>query len=220
MSQPVLKQIQRTLQQVESHFRPRREQHRLEVKVLRVDLSLDAENYGLILGLCERRGLIGIEIDRSDYTLCVKGLTPFGKMVLEAPNAWFDDSDGSLEDQLDALIERVQRTCACHLQRQQAMTSLSQRFNTRMRGAYTTAKSLGYDPKGFASMIAEHGFVGATRILLRPGPAQSGFDTLWSMKRLDLSVESIVANEDWGDLFTAAEVEEARRRLDELEGQK
>ena len=98
------------------------------------------------------------------------------------------------------------------------MADPTERFNNRMREAYVTAKSLGYDPKAFASMIVEHGFVGAARILLRPGTPQSGFETLWSMNRLDLAVESIVLEDDWGDLFTEDDLVEARRRLAELEG--
>ena len=97
------------------------------------------------------------------------------------------------------------------------MIEQNERFETRMRAAYVEAKSLGYYAKGLADMIGEHGFAGAARMLLRPGPTQSGFDTLWTMGRLDLSVESIVNGEDWGDLFTAEELAEARRRLAELE---
>ena len=97
------------------------------------------------------------------------------------------------------------------------MADPTERFEKRMREAYVTAKSLGYDPKAFASMIVEHGFVGAARILLRPGTPQAGFETLWSMGRLDLAVESIVLEADWGELFTDKELAEARRRLAELE---
>ena len=44
---------------------------------------------------------------------------------------------------------------------------LTRRFEDRMRKTYACAKSLGYDAKAFAGMVAEHGWLDATKILLR-----------------------------------------------------
>ena len=96
------------------------------------------------------------------------------------------------------------------------MPDLANRFEGRMREAHVSAKELGYNPTAFAGMVADHGWLGAARSLLRPGPIQSGFERLWLLDRLDLTVEAVVLEDEWQTLFTAEELTEARRRLDEL----
>lgn len=98
------------------------------------------------------------------------------------------------------------------------MSGLEERFEERMRRAHAETKDLGYNPTAFTGMVAEHGFLGATRRLLRPGSAQSGFERLWAMRRLDLTVESVSLEPEWRDLFSDQELVEARRRLEELHG--
>ena len=93
---------------------------------------------------------------------------------------------------------------------------LTRRFEDRMRKTYACAKSLGYDAKAFAGMVAEHGWLDATKILLRPGPPQAGFETLWRLDRLDLTVESIVLEDEWRELFADEELAVARQRLEDL----
>ena len=95
------------------------------------------------------------------------------------------------------------------------MADLTRRFEDRMRKAYICAKSLGYNPGAFAGMVAEHGWIGATRILLRTGPPQAGFERLWSLDRLDLTVECIVLEPEWRGLFDE-ELAVARQRLDDV----
>ena len=99
------------------------------------------------------------------------------------------------------------------------MDDLTRRFDERMRRAYLVAKSLGYDPIAFARMTAEHGWLGAARILLRDGPPQAGFERLWSLGRLDLTVESVALEDEWRGLFTEEELAVARQRLEDLNAQ-
>ncbi|CAM3134761.1 hypothetical protein BRDI103020_16585 [Brevundimonas diminuta] len=45
------------------------------------------------------------------------------------------------------------------------------------------------------------------------GSATSGFDRLWEEKRLDLSVEALILQPEWQDLFNEDDKKAARRRL-------
>lgn len=72
---------------------------------------------------------------------------------------------------------------------------------------------IGYDPREFARMFNQHGPVGSVQLLLSTNLPSSGFFRLWSLKRLDLTVEAIALDPEHAGLFGAPELEEARRRL-------
>lgn len=52
------------------------------------------------------------------------------------------------------------------------MDQLSARFEERMRRAHAETRGLGYNPTAFSGMVADHGFLGATRRLPRSSPAR------------------------------------------------
>jgi hypothetical protein len=85
-------------------------------------------------------------------------------------------------------------------------------FDERMMRAYLQAKiDAGYNATRFHQMLTEHGGVETARRLL---PQMSdGFTQLWQRKRLDLTVEWIVLEPQWHDLFSDEERDIARRRL-------
>ena len=54
----------------------------------------------------------------------------------------------------------------------------------------------------------------ATAASLLDAPSISeGFGTLWEAGRLDLTVEAVIIDEDWTNLFTQPQVATARNRL-------
>lgn len=73
-------------------------------------------------------------------------------------------------------------------------------------------KECRYDEKVFLKMIAESGARNAAKSLLAHH-VQSGLRGLRRLGRLDLTVEHLVIQPRWSDLFTNYEREEARERL-------
>jgi hypothetical protein len=49
------------------------------------------------------------------------------------------------------------------------------------------------------------------------GTPSGGFTRPWELKRLDRAVEALALREPWRRLFTEAELEKARQRLDQLD---
>jgi len=68
----------------------------------------------------------------------------------------------------------------------------------------------------FRHMIDEHGGVEAAKRLLAAQEIQDGLKKLWELKALSKSMEALVIQERFQPLFTAAEIAEARRRLEML----
>ena len=65
-------------------------------------------------------------------------------------------------------------------------------------------------------MVDEHGGVEAAKRLLRANQPQAGLYRLWELKLLNSSTEALVLKERYRILFTAGEIAEAHRRLEEL----
>jgi hypothetical protein len=90
------------------------------------------------------------------------------------------------------------------------------RFHQAMLAIYRTAKAeAGYNATRFLSMVTEHGGLETARILLRAATVSDGYTALWERNRLDLTVEVLVLQPEWNDLFSSAERSIARRRLQE-----
>ena len=62
-------------------------------------------------------------------------------------------------------------------------------------------------------MVQQHGGVAAAKRLLFSPVAQSGLTKLWERERLDISMEALVVQERWKPLFSDAERQTARERL-------
>lgn len=85
-----------------------------------------------------------------------------------------------------------------------------------LRGTYEAARKRGYVATYFLQMLEEHGGVEtAKRLLAKPDP-QTGLFELWNLALLHESMEAVVLQDQFKDLFTEDELAEARRRLDEL----
>jgi hypothetical protein len=96
------------------------------------------------------------------------------------------------------------------------MSELEKQFHNAMIGVYENAKNHDYFATYFKRMIDQYGGLGAAkRLLAKPG-IQEGLMKLWELGQLDQSMEALVIQERFRSLFTKVEINEARRRLDEL----
>jgi hypothetical protein len=93
--------------------------------------------------------------------------------------------------------------------------SLEQEFQREMvEGTALLKKEIGYNPSRWMQMVGAHGAVEAAKRLLAGPRASDGFTTLWEAGRLDMSVEFAILKPEYELLFSDAEREEARRRLE------
>jgi len=98
---------------------------------------------------------------------------------------------------------------------QQDTSRIEAEFQEELLNAYSEAKNkYKYNPTRFIQMVSEHGGVETARRLRGTGSAvQTGLDELWKCKRLDLSVEAKALIPKYGQLFSSALKDTARRRL-------
>ena len=95
------------------------------------------------------------------------------------------------------------------------MADLDAEFDLRMRDIYRRARAeADYNPVRFLQMLSGYGAEETAHMLLASRTVSEGYTALWERKRLDLTVEALVLEKDWG-LFTEKELSEARRRLQE-----
>jgi len=91
---------------------------------------------------------------------------------------------------------------------------LEDAFHQAMLGVYRRAKEeCGYKATRFVQMVTELGGLEAAKRLLHSGDISYGFEKLWELGRLDISMEALVIDPKWQDLFTEEEVATARMRL-------
>ena len=98
--------------------------------------------------------------------------------------------------------------------------SLEQQFHQRMQDLYWDAgRAVGYWASRYLQKVRRVGGLQAARDWLRrdAGPA-AGLEKLIEANRLDLSVEALVLQEPWRQLFSQEELEVAQRRLNEAGG--
>ncbi|TKC00069.1 MAG: hypothetical protein E5W81_01785 [Mesorhizobium sp.] len=90
-------------------------------------------------------------------------------------------------------------------------------FHQVMVKADAEARCLpGYTGHVFRRMIAQHGGWKAAKLVLQPmqnGKVQNGFVELWMHGGVELTVEAIVLEPQWYDLFNRNDRREAYRRL-------
>ena len=92
----------------------------------------------------------------------------------------------------------------------------AQRFEAALRDAYRrAANEAGYTATRFKQMLDERGGVATAKALLNehPNRVSEGFTQLALKQRLDLTVESIVLDDEWKRLFSTDELATAKRRL-------
>jgi hypothetical protein len=77
--------------------------------------------------------------------------------------------------------------------------------------------AIGYHPTQFLQMLGELGPVTASIQLVIGN--HEGFEQLWQLDRLDLSVEAIILREPYCNLFSDEVLERARQKLQEFDFQ-
>jgi hypothetical protein len=92
-------------------------------------------------------------------------------------------------------------------------------FHAAMVNIYRRAKQeADYNAARYIQMVIDQGGREAAKILINADHPSDGYTVLWSRGRLDLTVEALVIeNPQWHSLFTPAEIERARYRLDQYE---
>ncbi|WP_438387942.1 GmrSD restriction endonuclease domain-containing protein [Actinopolyspora saharensis] len=94
---------------------------------------------------------------------------------------------------------------------------LAAEFDQRMRELYERGRvEAHYTATYFLSMLAEHGGVSTARKLLSGSAVSDGFAALWERGRLDLTVEALVTQPRFAELFSAEEIKSAQHRLDQF----
>ncbi|MEN4013976.1 MAG: hypothetical protein ROW48_18245 [Bellilinea sp.] len=94
--------------------------------------------------------------------------------------------------------------------------TLEDELTSALRGTYEAARARGYIATYFIQMLEEHGGLETAKRLLAVSEPQTGLYKLWELHLLNESMEAVVLQERFQSLFTQTEINEARRRLDEL----
>ncbi|WP_295723065.1 hypothetical protein [uncultured Bartonella sp.] len=99
------------------------------------------------------------------------------------------------------------------------MASLKDEFHKEMLAIYDKARDeLGIRLTRFKQKVLRYRGVCAAKMLIHSNSdtrATTGFTKLWVNKRLDLTVESLVANnEKWHPLFTKDDINKAKETLE------
>jgi hypothetical protein len=90
-------------------------------------------------------------------------------------------------------------------------------FEKRVDKAIREMIQNSYEPKVFINMRIQHGTIEAIKRLIHSTKIPQGFTTLWEMKRLDLSMENIIQETEWHNLFSDEDRQAAKKRLIQYE---
>ena len=94
------------------------------------------------------------------------------------------------------------------------MRNLEDAFNEEMVNIYRKAlDECRYQASYFLNMVTDKGGKNAALELITSSKPSDGFTKLWSLRRLDLTVEALVLQKPWSTLFSDEVLAIARRRL-------
>ncbi|SRR6266498_1785635 len=94
--------------------------------------------------------------------------------------------------------------------------NLEEQLTYELHGTYEAARDRGYIATLFLQMLEEHGGRETAKRLLAKSKPQTGLFELWNLGLLHQSMEAVVLQDKFKDLFTDDELAEAHKRLDEL----
>ncbi|MDF4355273.1 hypothetical protein P3445_22490 [Vibrio parahaemolyticus] len=94
--------------------------------------------------------------------------------------------------------------------------TIKDEFASEIREAINQCYELGYRPSRFEEMIATSHPVDVAKAFVVSGDFQSGFKQLKKLGKLNLTVEGIMINPKYSTLFTKAELEAAKWRLENV----
>ena len=91
---------------------------------------------------------------------------------------------------------------------------IEQQFDQAMINIYIRAKDEAqYNANRFLEMLHQHRGLQTAQILLHSPNVSGGYTALWERKRLDLTVEALILQPEWEELFTDEDRNIARERL-------
>ena len=94
------------------------------------------------------------------------------------------------------------------------MRELEINFHNAMVTIYQTAKKeLNYNATRFLQLVSDNGGLRAAKQLIAVDGGTDGFEVLWEHGRLDLSVEALVLEKEFRQLFTDEEITLCETRL-------
>ena len=92
--------------------------------------------------------------------------------------------------------------------------NLEQQFDLAMMNIYRRARlEAKYNATRFLQMLDEYRGLETAKILIHSPTVSDGYTALWERGRLDLTVEAIILDPIWNELFDDDERSIARRRL-------
>ena len=96
---------------------------------------------------------------------------------------------------------------------------LTEEFDEAMHNIYHLALSeAGYKASIFLNMLFEYGGIETARRFIHSQKVSDGYTALWERKRLDLTVEALISdNEKWQPLFSVEAIAICRKRLKQYE---
>lgn len=89
-------------------------------------------------------------------------------------------------------------------------------FHKSMLNIYEESKAIGYTPTKFKQMVANEGGLQTAKRLVNSKQLSDGFAELAEKNRLDLTVEALVLQKKFGQLFAAEELLIASERLSQM----
>jgi hypothetical protein len=91
---------------------------------------------------------------------------------------------------------------------------IKMKFEQRVQKSIKEMIAIGYRPQALITMMMRpEGSVNAVKQLINSEKIPEGFTKLWELKRLDLSMENIIQENEWHELFTEDERNKAKKRL-------
>lgn len=93
------------------------------------------------------------------------------------------------------------------------MKELEMQFHKDMLSIYENAKKIGYNATRFRQMVANEGGYNVAKKFINNNKPSEGFTSLWELGRLDLTVESLVLQDEYRELFSEVEKETVKKRL-------
>jgi hypothetical protein len=94
-------------------------------------------------------------------------------------------------------------------------SEIERRFERRLRNTIVESTALGYYPSRFEQMLNNSAGILVAKRLVGSGDLQYGLKELKKLGRHDLTMESIMMEEEFRPLFTKAELEAAKWRLEQ-----
>jgi hypothetical protein len=97
-----------------------------------------------------------------------------------------------------------------------AQQNLEDQLEEKLRQASDQAKALGYNPSYFVQMLNREGAINTVNHLLATNKYAQDLTTLYILQALHLTVEAIILEEPYSQLFTEDQLNIARVRLKKL----